>query len=130
MTLHWVRTGVSGGQRSLKTAKKQKPRRLTVSLDPSKKELHDVSENKLKISIKLIVKGHGWSHFCPGKRPYHVVFPIRLMSYGLPRVLCRSFFEEVYNKNARNLSCICTVPFINKLQSLIDTNTRNIYTVS
>jgi len=52
------------------------------------------------------------------------------MSDGLPRVLCRSFFEEVHNKNARNLSCICTVPFINTLQSLIDTNTRNIYTVS
>ncbi len=33
------------------------------------RKLHDDSENKL-ISIKLIVKGHGWSHFCPGKRPY------------------------------------------------------------
>jgi hypothetical protein len=33
MTLHLVRTGVSGGQWSLKTAKKQKPRRLTVSLE-------------------------------------------------------------------------------------------------
>lgn len=93
-----------------------------------KTKLHDVSENKLKISIKLIVKGHGCSPFCPGKRPYHVVFPIRLMSDGLPRVLCRSRFSKKFTTKTHGICRVYVLSLTLRHFKVLLTQTHVIFT--